>query len=61
MILPSSLARQKIIKVLKHKWTLNALMLYLWSNPLAFNSQRIVGLCKSLMVNAVNFLKVGND
>jgi hypothetical protein len=25
-----------------------------------FNGQRIVGLCKSLMVNAVNFLKVGN-
>ncbi len=29
--------------------------LYLWSNPLSFNGQRIVGQCKSLAVNAVNF------
>jgi hypothetical protein len=31
------------------------LTLYLWSNPLTFNGQRIVGLCTSLTVNAVNF------
>jgi hypothetical protein len=34
--------------------------LYFWSNLLTFNGQRIVGLCKSLTVNAVNFYKVGN-
>jgi hypothetical protein len=27
----------------------------LWSNLLTFNGQRIVGLCKLLMVNAVKF------
>ncbi len=27
---------------------------------LTFNGQRIVGLCKSLTVNAVKFYKVGN-
>jgi hypothetical protein len=29
-------------------------------NLLIFNGQRIVGLCKSLTVNAVNFKKVSN-
>jgi hypothetical protein len=38
----------------------NSLTLYLWSNPLKFNGQQIVRLCKLLRVNAVNFLKVGN-
>ncbi len=36
------------------------LTLYLWSNLLRFNGQGIVGLCKSLTVNDVNFLKIGN-
>ncbi len=36
---------------------LSALTLYLWSNPLTFNGQQIVGLCKSL---TVTFLKVSN-
>jgi hypothetical protein len=34
------------------------LTLYLWSNPLTFNGQWIVGLCKLLHVNTINFKKV---
>ncbi len=52
------MAGHKIIKALTA--VNGSLMVYLWSNLLTFNGQRIVGLCKSLMVNAVNFLKVGN-
>jgi hypothetical protein len=40
--------------------TVNALTLYWWSNPLTFNEQRIIGLCKSLTVDNVNSLKIGN-
>jgi hypothetical protein len=55
-------AGQKIIKALKLElWTDIALTLYLWSNPLMFKVQCIVGLCKSLTVNTINFLKVGNS
>ncbi len=38
-----------------HEGAVNALMLYLWSNLLMFNRQRIVGLRKSLAVNGINF------
>ncbi len=48
-----AIAGQKIVKALKR--IVNALTLSLWSNALTFNGQRIVGLCKSLSVNAVNF------
>jgi hypothetical protein len=34
---------------------INALKLYLWNNLLTFNGQQIVGLCKLLTVNVVNF------
>ncbi len=33
------------------------LTLYSWRNPITFNRHRIVGLCKSLTINAVNLKK----
>jgi hypothetical protein len=44
----------------ERKRAVNNLTFYFWSNPLTFNGQRIVGLCKLVTLNAVNFLKVGN-
>jgi hypothetical protein len=50
------IAGQKIVKVLKREQSINGLLtLYLGSNPLICNRQQIVGLCKLLTVNAINF------
>ncbi len=52
------MAGQKIVKALQHLRSVKGLLtLYLWSNPLTINGQRIVGLCLSLTINAVNFKK----
>jgi hypothetical protein len=57
----SVIAGQKIVKALKCKGSVKGpLKLYLWSFLLTFNEQQIIGLCKSLMLNEVNFSKVGN-
>jgi hypothetical protein len=51
-----TIAWHKIVKALTgRERTFNALF-----NQLTFNGQQIVGLCNSLTVSAVNFLKIGN-